>query len=185
MPSRKATQSSSLDTVGSSPNTSSPTDAPAMASRSRLQGFVTVSLRRSTTGAEEAQEVAAAPEGLAAAAVVGGPWVVTVTAVRACWRICAWTVTRLALVLVLAVFLARLVVLPPLRFLLRSALARPARRPGIMLCPCGASGPRAADAAAAVRANMPEIRQCLSDSPTLCWVSRESLAGVDPRTSIF
>lgn len=29
-----------------------------------------------------------------------------------------------------------------------------------MLCPCGASGPRAADAVRA--ANMPEIRQCLS-----------------------
>ena len=50
-PSSMATHSSSLFTVGSSPNTSSPTLAPAIAARSRWHGRVTVSLRRSTVEA--------------------------------------------------------------------------------------------------------------------------------------
>lgn len=46
-PSSIATHSSSLDTVGSSPKTSSPTLAPDMAALSLLHGRVTVSLRKS------------------------------------------------------------------------------------------------------------------------------------------
>ncbi len=44
---RRATRSSSMRTVGSSPNTSSPSSAWAMASRMAAVGRVTVSLRRS------------------------------------------------------------------------------------------------------------------------------------------
>lgn len=160
LPSRKATQSSSLDTVGSSPNTSSPTGAPAMASRSLLQGFVTVSLRRSTTGAEEAPGAAAAAAGVVVVVVVvvaGGSWVVTVTAVRVWQRICVGTATATLLVLFMAVFLLVLlpgpvVLLATLRFLFRCALPRPTMRPGI-LCPFGdTSAPRDVVPVAAVTA---------------------------------
>src|ERR687892_259658 len=47
LPSRSATYSSSRFTVGSSPNTSSPTDASSIARRMPSVGRVTVSLRRS------------------------------------------------------------------------------------------------------------------------------------------
>src|SRR5215203_1502274 len=49
-PSRSATYSSSRFTVGSSPNTSSPTGASSIARRIPSVGRVTVSLRRSITG---------------------------------------------------------------------------------------------------------------------------------------
>src|SRR4051794_38057596 len=48
MPKRSAQTSWSLLTVGSSPNTSSPTAASAMALRMPGEGWVTVSLRKST-----------------------------------------------------------------------------------------------------------------------------------------
>src|SRR5690606_32783599 len=50
LPSRNAAFSSRARTVGSSPKTSSPTAARAMASRIASVGWVTVSLRRSMTG---------------------------------------------------------------------------------------------------------------------------------------
>src|ERR687898_1037391 len=50
LPSRSATYSSSLFTVGSSPNTSSPTGASNIARRIASVGRVTVSLRRSIKG---------------------------------------------------------------------------------------------------------------------------------------
>src|SRR5438128_6135925 len=49
LPSESATRSSNLFTVGSSPKTSSPTSAAAMAARMPAVGLVTVSLRRSIT----------------------------------------------------------------------------------------------------------------------------------------
>jgi hypothetical protein len=48
MPKRRAISSCRRFTVGSSPKTSSPTTADAMASRMPGEGWVTVSLRRST-----------------------------------------------------------------------------------------------------------------------------------------
>src|SRR4249920_3878111 len=50
LPVSVATRRSSAITVGSSPNTSSPTSASAMAFRMAAVGLVTVSLRRSTGG---------------------------------------------------------------------------------------------------------------------------------------
>lgn len=161
MPSRKATQSSSLDTVGSSPKTSSPTGAPAMASRSLLQGFVTVSLRRSTTGAEEELEVVvAAPVGVAAAVLV------TVTAVR----VCCWRIICLGAAVLLFLRLLAGLVLATLRLFPLCALPRETTRRLGILDPCGASAtPRAA--AAAVTADR------LAANMLLC-------AGGDPATQV-